>query len=300
MATSLSEGYLLIRLDAIDPADCLLEHDESSRSREFPFARTLHTGGAGTVRQVGARLNCFKVGDAVVACLSNQDISTNSHNEQVATVHANLACKISSTVSENDAARVPMAFANAAAILHSSVHIPFLAVIRGEALLSGNVLVVSSETVVPLIIIKLLRMYTEAAIFVVYEPESTSSPTHEALSIDPAMMAGAHFAQQPSSTSSISAVAGGLRSNLGHYGPYSGTGCFDLVLDLTGKLETPEPYRRLLCEEDGELYQLPQTMHVDFEDLFLNSSVMGELGSLLENGDIRPEHLYVRPGMRVV
>lgn len=108
------------------------------------------------------------------------------------------------------------------------------------------------------------------------------------------MIAGAHFSQQPPSAESIPDVAGGLRGNLGHYGPYSGTGCFDLILDLTRKAETPEPYRTLLCPETGRLYQLARVVVADLEWLFMESCVMAELQYMLESQEIRPDMLNLR------
>lgn len=290
MADVLSSGFVLIRLEASYPAECCLEPD-GQPSQTMPSVRQLHLGGAGTILKMHESVEAFGVGDAVVACLSEQVISTDSHGEELASVHESLLSRLPTEASKHDAARIPMAFAIATAVLHNTgiISMPLRSTIERQLPLR-NILVVASNTVVPLMIIKLLRLYTVSTVFIVYEADTTQTT---AVSIDPAMIAGAHFAQQTSASADLSSVARGLRSNLGHYGPYSGTGCFDLVFNLTKKADTPEPYRRLLCPETGRLFQMPQTMHIDFEWLFVKNGIMAELDHLLKEGNIKAENLYV-------
>lgn len=290
MANVLQPGFVLIRVEASCPAECRLEQD-GQQSQAILSVRQLELGGAGTILKTHEEVQGFHVGDAVVACLSDQDIFTDSHGENVASIHESLLSKLPDGVSKNDAARIPMAFAIATAVLHNTgiISLPFADQPRPPT----NVLIVASNTILPLMKIRLLRLYTVTTVFIVYEAETVIGP----ISIEPAMIAGAHFAQQPSSSADLQEVARGLRSNLGHYGPYSGTGCFDLVLDLTGKADTPEPYQRLLCPDTGRLFQLPQTMHVNFDSMFVESGIMKELELLLAEGEIKAENLYVHPNL---
>ncbi|KAF2161640.1 hypothetical protein M409DRAFT_59023 [Zasmidium cellare ATCC 36951] len=282
---SATEGFILIRIEASCPAECLLEHDDPER-QTIPFERRLRLGGVGTVLRIHEKIRGLGLGDVVLACLSGPDITTDARGDEVASVHQSLVCKLSPNAPNPDAARIPMAFAIATILLHTAgiMPLPLRPIYQNqqEDTPSKNVLLISSDTVLPLMVIKLLCLYTASSIFVVYEPATSGRTT----SIDPAMIAGAHFAQQPSSTSDPWEVARGLRSNLGHYGPYSGKDCFDLVLDLTGKRETPEPYQRVLCPDIGRLLQLPPTLRIDFEWLFAEKRIMEELGNLLEKGEI--------------
>lgn len=292
MTTSLLQGALRVRLDAIAPSDCSLEHHNAGY-QELPFERKLDVGVAGTVMQISPDITAFRVGDHVVACLSRQQVLFNTTFEQIATFNAKSACKVPSTVSKRDAARIATAFVCATSILHSigNIPVPFLALTSSneEQLPPRNILVIAGDSMIPLIVIRLLRLYTYTAIFAVLEPKTIAGD----LSIKPAGSCGAHFVQQPSSMDSVPDVAQGLRSNLGHYGPYANTGCFELVLDLTGNNETPEPYQRLLSET-GKLYQLPRTMRVDLEWLFGESCIMSELTYMLESRDIRLDEMYDR------
>ncbi|KAK4496581.1 hypothetical protein PRZ48_012561 [Zasmidium cellare] len=298
MVDTLQPGFMQIRLEALSSAECLLEHDDTE-PRAIVFERQLRLGGSGTVLQTHDLVEGFKVGDAVVACLSDWDISTDSRGEEMATVHESLVCKLPATASKSDSAPIPVAFVIATAILHnaSGISLPFRSVEQQqqqEDLSPRNLLLISNNTVLPLMVIKLLRLYTVSTIFIVYKPKTSTESTEGAVSIDPAMMAGANFAQEPSSTSDLWEVARGLRSNLGHYGPYSGSDCFDLLLDLTGQAETPEPYRRLLCPNIGRLVQLTQAVHTDLEWLFTEMRIMEELGRRLERGEMGAQLVNIR------